>query len=75
MLCYWRGLPIELKDHPDVEKIVDEVAVFKRPREREQGSFELKPAFATLFDPFFTFYSPEEREKAYEKYREVAQKK
>jgi hypothetical protein len=69
-----KGLPIELKDHPDLEKIVKEVAVFKKPREREQGSFELKPEFNKVFDPFFTFYSPEEREKAYEKYREVTQK-
>jgi len=49
--------------------------VFKKPREREQGSFELKSECAKLFDPFFTFYSPEEREKAYEKYREAAQKR
>lgn len=70
-----RSIPSSVFELKEFDMVLSNIATFRHPKGTEQGTFELKADCVDEFDPFFAFYTNEERENAKEKLREHLQKK
>ncbi|XP_074600637.1 ubr1 ubiquitin ligase isoform X2 [Brevipalpus obovatus] len=60
-------LPKEISDEVIIEKLIQEVADFKRPSpDQPGGKYELKDEFYTQFNPFFYHYTRQDQSTAEE---------
>ena len=64
-----KALPAGTNNETGMEKVIDEVAVFKKPLATAKGLFELKKEYYSQYNLFFYHYTKEEQSKS-----EVAQR-
>ncbi|XP_054719736.1 E3 ubiquitin-protein ligase UBR2-like [Uloborus diversus] len=62
----FKMLPKDPSDETGMEKVVNEVANFKKPQGSGTGKYELKPEYYKCFNPFYYHYTREEQSKAEE---------